>query len=222
MLPKKNKPEQQKKPSPLKKLIPVEEQPSSVSSNIDDELDDLDVPLVPKPKKEQEPKPKSEKKRPSLETQTSKSSSMDEKTKEPEKKRAIEKQPSKEVISLEDEDDSKPTPSSKSDEVRSRALESAKKKNFFQYQHSGCTPAKLGQKQLPEGQKNCLHNKCFLLTGVLESFEREKLSEVIKEYGGSTTKTAAKKLTHVLVGADPGESKVKQLSVIQYFFITFF
>lgn len=39
-------------------------------------------------------------------------------------------------------------------------------------------------KPLPEGQPNCLAGYVFVITGVLESLEREEATELIQKYGG--------------------------------------
>lgn len=57
------------------------------------------------------------------------------------------------------------------------------------------TPDKKGQKALPEGKPRCLHGKVrsisyhihtqvFIITGVLESLERQEAEDLIKKYGG--------------------------------------
>jgi replication factor C subunit 1 len=41
-----------------------------------------------------------------------------------------------------------------------------------------------GKIPLPVGQKNCLKEKTFLITGVLDSLEREEATKLIQKYGG--------------------------------------
>eukprot|EP00002_Diphylleia_rotans_P002283 TRINITY_DN11454_c0_g1_i1.p1 TRINITY_DN11454_c0_g1~~TRINITY_DN11454_c0_g1_i1.p1 ORF type:complete len:1003 (-),score=206.27 TRINITY_DN11454_c0_g1_i1:78-3086(-) len=72
-------------------------------------------------------------------------------------------------------------------------------------------PPKLGQKPLPVGQPNCLQGIIFLVTGVLESLEREDAHDLIKKYGGKITKSVTKSLTHVVKGEGAGESKLSKL-----------
>lgn len=45
-------------------------------------------------------------------------------------------------------------------------------------------PDKKGQKPLPEGKPGCLSGKVFIITGILESLEREEAEQLIKKYGG--------------------------------------
>jgi hypothetical protein len=39
-----------------------------------------------------------------------------------------------------------------------------------------------GQKDIPEGQPNCLFGKAFMLTGILESLEREEATGMISPF----------------------------------------
>ena len=47
----------------------------------------------------------------------------------------------------------------------------------------------------------------FVITGVLESIEREEAADLIKRYGGKVTQSVSKKTSYVIVGRDPGEHK---------------
>ncbi|KAJ0181428.1 hypothetical protein K1T71_003513 [Dendrolimus kikuchii] len=69
-------------------------------------------------------------------------------------------------------------------------------------------PKHLGAKQIPEGSSGCLKDCAFLLTGVLDSFEREEIIEAITKYGGSVKNSISKKVTHVLAGEDAGPAKM--------------
>ncbi|XP_022113761.2 replication factor C subunit 1 [Pieris rapae] len=68
-------------------------------------------------------------------------------------------------------------------------------------------PKNLGAKEIPEGAPDCLKDCAFLLTGVLDSFEREEIIEAITKYGGSVKSGISKKVTHVLAGEDAGPAK---------------
>lgn len=72
-------------------------------------------------------------------------------------------------------------------------------------------PPNLGQKELPVGKENCLLNKVFLITGVLDSLEREQATSLIEKYGGKVVKSVTKNLTHAIVGNDPGPSKLTKI-----------
>lgn len=69
-------------------------------------------------------------------------------------------------------------------------------------------PKHLGAKQIPEGLPGCLKDCSFLLTGVLDSFEREEITEAITKYGGTVKNAISKKVTHVLAGEDAGPAKM--------------
>ena len=53
----------------------------------------------------------------------------------------------------------------------------------------------------------------FVITGVLESIEREEAADLIKRYGGKVTQSVSKK-TSYLIGWDPGESKLSKVLYI--------
>ncbi len=84
------------------------------------------------------------------------------------------------------------------------------KSNYMRYMNKP-TPPNKGTKEVPQGQPNCLAGKVFIITGVLDSLEREEAEALIAQYGGSTVKSVAKKTTHALVGIEPGQSKMKKI-----------
>lgn len=45
-------------------------------------------------------------------------------------------------------------------------------------------PQQKGLKEIPEGATNCLFGKIFVITGVLDSLEREEARDLIVKYGG--------------------------------------
>ena len=51
----------------------------------------------------------------------------------------------------------------------------------------------------------------FVITGILESIEREKAADLIQRYGGKVTQSVSKKTSYVVVGRDPGESKLSKV-----------
>ncbi|XP_048005810.1 replication factor C subunit 1 [Leguminivora glycinivorella] len=69
-------------------------------------------------------------------------------------------------------------------------------------------PKHLGAKTIPEGTPNCLKDCAFLLTGVLDSFERDEVAEAITKLGGTIKNSISKKVTHVLAGEDAGPAKL--------------
>ncbi|RVE52058.1 hypothetical protein evm_003336 [Chilo suppressalis] len=71
-------------------------------------------------------------------------------------------------------------------------------------------PKHLGAKEIPKGSPDCLKDCAFLLTGVLDSFEREEITEAIVRYGGCIKNGISKKVTHVLAGEDAGPAKMSK------------
>ena len=51
----------------------------------------------------------------------------------------------------------------------------------------------------------------FVITGILESIEREEAADLIQRYGGKVTQSVSKKKSQVIVGWDPGESKLSKV-----------
>ena len=51
----------------------------------------------------------------------------------------------------------------------------------------------------------------FVITGILESIEREEAADLIQRYGGKVTQSVSKKTSYVMVGRDPGESKLSKV-----------
>ena len=52
----------------------------------------------------------------------------------------------------------------------------------------------------------------FVITGVLESFEREDAKSIIERFGGRVTGSVSKKTSYLIVGRDAGESKLNKVS----------
>lgn len=50
----------------------------------------------------------------------------------------------------------------------------------------------------------------FLVTGILESLEREEINELVKQYGGKVMSTVGKRLNYLIVGEEAGPKKVAQ------------
>ncbi|XP_014216279.1 replication factor C subunit 1-like [Copidosoma floridanum] len=67
-----------------------------------------------------------------------------------------------------------------------------------------------GSKEVPEGADNCFANQTFLITGVLDSLEREEVEGLIKKYGGKVIQSVSKKLNYMIVGDQPGPSKMSK------------
>ncbi|XP_071943755.1 replication factor C subunit 1-like [Antedon mediterranea] len=68
-------------------------------------------------------------------------------------------------------------------------------------------PQALGTKEIPEGEAGCLDNCTFVITGVLDSIEKEDAVELIKRHGGKVTTGVSKKTTYLVTGRGAGEKK---------------
>ena len=44
--------------------------------------------------------------------------------------------------------------------------------------------------------------------GILESIEREEAADLIQRYVGKVTQSVSRKTSYIVMGGDPGESKV--------------
>ena len=51
----------------------------------------------------------------------------------------------------------------------------------------------------------------FVIMGILESIEREEAADLIQRYGGKVTQSVSKKTSYVIIGQDPGESKLSKV-----------
>uniref|UniRef100_A0A8C6L7E2 Replication factor C subunit 1 n=1 Tax=Nothobranchius furzeri TaxID=105023 RepID=A0A8C6L7E2_NOTFU len=58
-----------------------------------------------------------------------------------------------------------------------------------------------------QGAENCLEGCVFVLTGVLESMERDDAKSLIERYGGKVTGNISKKTSYLVQGRDGGVSK---------------
>lgn len=71
-------------------------------------------------------------------------------------------------------------------------------------------PRALGSKEVPEGEEGCLSGMSFIITGVLESIERDDAKSLIEKYGGKVMASVTKNTKYVVVGRDPGPGKMKK------------
>ncbi|XP_070684271.1 replication factor C subunit 1 [Pempheris klunzingeri] len=71
-------------------------------------------------------------------------------------------------------------------------------------------PRALGSKEIPQGAENSLEGCVFVLTGVLESMERDDAKSLIERYGGKVTGNVSKKTTYLVQGRDSGVSKFEK------------
>ncbi|KAM4807653.1 replication factor C subunit 1 [Rhinophrynus dorsalis] len=68
-------------------------------------------------------------------------------------------------------------------------------------------PKALGSKDIPTGADNCMEGLTFVITGVLESIERDEAKSLVERYGGKVTGNVSKKTSYLIMGRDGGESK---------------
>lgn len=62
-----------------------------------------------------------------------------------------------------------------------------------------------------QGADGCLTGLTIVVTGVLESLQREEAEDLIKRYGGKATKSISRNTSHVLAGEDAGPSKLSKV-----------
>ena len=62
-----------------------------------------------------------------------------------------------------------------------------------------------------QGEENCLEGMTFVITGVLESIERDDAADLIQRYGGKVTQSVSKKTSYIVVGRDAGDSKLSKV-----------
>lgn len=72
-------------------------------------------------------------------------------------------------------------------------------------------PPNRGNKSLPEGAPDCLVGKVFVISGVLDSLLREECQDLCRQYGGRVVSAVSKKVTHGIIGSEPGASKLAKL-----------
>ncbi|GMI86241.1 replication factor C1, replication factor C 1 [Hibiscus trionum] len=75
-------------------------------------------------------------------------------------------------------------------------------------------PPHKGEKEVPEGAPDCLTSLTFVISGTLDSLEREEAEDLIKRHGGRVTGSVSKKTNYLLCDEDIGgrkSSKAKEL-----------
>lgn len=76
-------------------------------------------------------------------------------------------------------------------------------------------PKNPGSKPIPIGKKDCFGGLKFLITGVLESMDREECKTIVEKYGGSLVSGVTKKLDYLIVGDDAGVSKLEKATELK-------
>ena len=64
---------------------------------------------------------------------------------------------------------------------------------------------------LLQGGENCLEGLTFVITGVLESLERDEAKSIVEKYGGKVTGSLSKKTDYLVAGRDSGQSKMAKV-----------
>ncbi|KAF3975047.1 hypothetical protein CMV_001674 [Castanea mollissima] len=85
-------------------------------------------------------------------------------------------------------------------------------------------PPHKGEKEVPEGAPNCLAGLTFVISGTLDSLEREEAEDLIKRHGGRVTGSISKKTNYLLCDEDIGgqkSSKAKELGFISLYITAF-
>ncbi|KAJ1953514.1 DNA replication factor C complex subunit Rfc1, partial [Linderina pennispora] len=95
-------------------------------------------------------------------------------------------------------------------------LPTLSKKTFnYSKMKAGNAPLNPGSKEIPVGRPGCFEGMTFVVTGNLESLSREEMEDLIKSYGGRVTKNVSSKTSYLVVGEEPGPSKVEKAKVFK-------
>ncbi len=62
---------------------------------------------------------------------------------------------------------------------------------------------------MPQGAELCLQGLTFVITGILDSLEREQADELIRTYGGRTTGSVSGKTSYLVTGVEAGDKKIQ-------------
>ncbi|KAI3744069.1 hypothetical protein L1987_57141 [Smallanthus sonchifolius] len=81
-------------------------------------------------------------------------------------------------------------------------------------------PPHKGEKEVPEGSPECLAGSTFVISGTLDSLEREEAEDLIKRHGGRVTGSVSKKTTYLLCDEDIGGRKSSDAKRLGKTFLT--
>ncbi|KAL5248432.1 hypothetical protein ACHWQZ_G017574 [Mnemiopsis leidyi] len=95
-----------------------------------------------------------------------------------------------------------------STEINEEVQKKANNSGYWQYKNRE-GPKNLGSKEIPEGAANCLEGLTFVISGVLDSIERDEAAEIIKKYGGRVTSAVSKKTDYLVKGEGVGAKKLE-------------
>ncbi|KAJ4438820.1 hypothetical protein ANN_14772, partial [Periplaneta americana] len=71
-------------------------------------------------------------------------------------------------------------------------------------------PRNPGGKEIPEGKPDCLKGLVFVVTGVLETLDRDETASLIQRYGGRVTSNVSRNTSYLVVGDEPGPAKIEK------------
>lgn len=95
------------------------------------------------------------------------------------------------------------------DQIQSSEKKKGNALNYIKYLNRE-GPKHPGSKQIPEGIPNCLSGLVFVITGVLDSLDRDGATDLIKKYGGRVTHTISRNTNYVIIGDDAGPAKLEK------------
>ncbi|RDX91794.1 Replication factor C subunit 1, partial [Mucuna pruriens] len=81
-------------------------------------------------------------------------------------------------------------------------------------------PPHKGEKEVPEGAPDCLAGLTFVISGTLDSLEREEAEDLIKRHGGRVTGSVSKKTNYLLCDEDIGGRKSEKAKELGTSFLT--
>ncbi|GAV85834.1 AAA domain-containing protein/BRCT domain-containing protein [Cephalotus follicularis] len=81
-------------------------------------------------------------------------------------------------------------------------------------------PPHKGEKEVPEGASDCLAGLTFVISGTLDSLEREEAADLIKRYAGRVTGSVSKKTNYLLCDEDIGGQKSSKAKDLGTAFLT--
>lgn len=81
-------------------------------------------------------------------------------------------------------------------------------------------PPHKGEKEIPEGAPECLAGLTFVISGTLDSLEREEAEDLIKRHGGRVTGSVSKKTSYLLCDEDIEGRKSEKAKELGTTFLT--
>lgn len=62
-----------------------------------------------------------------------------------------------------------------------------------------------------QGAENCLEGLTFVITGVLESIERDEAKCLVERHGGKVMQNVSKNTKYLVIGREAGEAKISKV-----------